>query len=337
MTVRITRQPVRKGPRVYESADYGRAVAAAEGGTWAEVGDDGGAWSIPLITRPIPGSDLLDASTPYGYGGINIREGLSDEDIVGLWDETRATLANAGVVSMFLRLPPFVPTEAARLTGLEALEITEVSQTFVVALGADASMWAAMHKRGRTAVRAAEKNGCHAEVVPVDEPSLRNARHLYEETMRRVGADARYYFPDEYYERLRQLGDRLVIVEVRGAENDVVAASFILRDDHHAHYHLSGSTGAASGSNNLMIWATMQWAAREGLESLHLGGGVTAGDSLHRFKAAFGGAEVPFHVGKAILRPDEYQQLTADRARTIGVATAKLASGSFFPAYRASA
>ncbi|UJP08918.1 GNAT family N-acetyltransferase [Microbacterium sp. KUDC0406] len=335
MTVRLETAQTVPAARMYASEEYGQAVATADGGAWFEVRADGGVWSLPLIAREIPGAELRDASTPYGYGGLEIADNLDFQSVAGLWEQTRATLSEAGFVSLFLRFPPFLPEQAERLFGLPGLEISEASYTFVVPLGDAESMWAALHKRGRTAVRAAERNGCRAEIVTIDEQVLHGTRELYEQTMRRVGAADRYFFPDGYYAKLQQLGDRIVVARVRDASGRVVAASFILRDDQHAHYHLSGSTGTESGANNLMIWATMEWAADHGISSLHLGGGLAPGDSLHRFKASFGGMETPFHVGKAVLHADRYRELTYRHAAEIGADPAELERGAFFPAYRA--
>lgn len=320
---------------LYASEDYGKAVAAADGGSWLELRDGDGEWCIPLIARSISNSLMSDAVTPYGYGGVHVGDGLSSTDVSRLWDESRRVLSEAGIVSLFLRFPPFIPTQANRLAGLPGLEVTPVSQTFVVPLADGAAMWAAMHKRGRNAVRTAEKNACRAEIVAIEEANLRDTRELYEQTMHRVGAADHYFFPDEYYKALMGLGDRIKVARVIDARGEIVAASFILRDEQHAHYHLSGSTGSESGANNLMIWAVMQWAADEGITALHLGGGVTVGDSLHRFKSAFGGKEADFHVGKAILQPEHYRQLVERRAVEIGVDPIVLNSGTFFPAYRA--
>lgn len=319
---------------LYASEEYGEAVAAADGGSWIEVRDEDARWRIPLVTRQIPGSLMLDAATPYGYGGVHVPDGLSIPDITRLWEDTREALSDAGIVSMFLRFPPFAPAQAARLTGLPGLVLSAVSQTFVVPLADDAIMWAAMQKRGRYAVRTAEKSGCRAEIVVVDDRVLRDTRELYEQTMRRVGAADHYFFPDEYYERLKSLGDRMKVARVLNSRDEVVAASFILSDEQHAHYHLSGSTGTESGANNLMIWAVMQWAAAEGITGLHLGGGLTVGDSLHRFKASFGGSEATFHIGKAVLHADHYRELVEQRAAELGVEPTVLGDGPFFPAYR---
>jgi hypothetical protein len=57
---------------------------------------------------------------------------------------------------------------------------------------------------------------------------------------------------------------------------------------------------------------------------LSLGGGLTPGDSLDKFKRGFANGEAPFHTHELVCDPDAYERLSAGRD-----------AGGFFPAYRA--
>lgn len=324
-------------PSVYVSAAYGRAVAVAESGTWVIACDQVGDWQLPLILRQIPGTQHIDATTPYGYGGFHIAEHFSAKQIEQLWEQTRSVLVDRGVVSLFLRFPPFLARQAERAASLPGLNVRNVASTVLVSTGSTQSMWMSMHKRSRTAVRAAEKLGARAEVVLASSSLVEETRGLYESTMRRVGAADGYLFPDDYYHALSQLGDRLHIVRVLDGAEDCVAASFVLSDGKFAHYHLSGSTGTVTGANNLMLWELLQWSATTGLAAVHLGGGLSDGDSLFKFKASLGGEPAPFAVATSILNEELYEALTLQRARDLDLDPREITAAQFFPAYRVTA
>lgn len=320
---------------VYDSCEYGRTVAHEERGDWIVVEDTEGNWRLPLVVRAIPGSSKVDATTPYGYGGFYISEQVSHEEGATLWAETKEKLAERGVVSVFLRFPPFLPGQAERAQRLEGLSVSEISKTILVPTGSAESMWAEMRSRSRNAVRAAQKMGCSVEVVNANEALVEEVRVLYEQTMSRVGASSNYFFSTAYYKNLIKLGNRLHVARVLDAHGKCVSASYILSDSWFAHYHLSGSTGTISGANNLLLWAVMEWAATVGLKAVHLGGGLTKDDSLYKFKASFGGHSAPFSIGKAILLEEEYDQLVATHSQELGSTKEELLTQDFFPAYRA--
>ena len=113
--LQLTAKPHFTPSSVYASVEYGSAVAEEEGGSWEMIHDDHGYWQLPLVIRPIPHTQFVDAATPYGYGGLHIAEHLTDVEAVAYWRETIALLRDRGVVSLFLRFPP--PSIPARHNG----------------------------------------------------------------------------------------------------------------------------------------------------------------------------------------------------------------------------
>src|SRR4051794_3035329 len=83
-----------EGAAAASSSDFFRSpeFMAAEGVTHSlRIGDG---ITLPLLVRPIPGSELLDAISPYGYPGANA-DGSVDPSAVD-WSGT-------GLVSAFVR------------------------------------------------------------------------------------------------------------------------------------------------------------------------------------------------------------------------------------------
>lgn len=332
----VTQNPGITPPSVYSSAEYGRTVAEEEDGIWLLIRDDQGDWQLPLVLRRIPGTDHMDAATPYGYGGLHIGDTLSDAEAEDRWQKTVKLLQDRGVVSVFLRFPPFLPRQAERASSLPGLSVRDVSQTILVPTGTDEDMWAAMRQSSRRQVRSAEKAGCSVEITPPSPPLIDEARSLYEQTMDRVGATNRYYFSEGYFHSLSRLGEELRIARVVSPAGTCVASSFVFVDHEFAHYHLGGSSREIPGVNNLMFWGLFQWATHAGLKAVHLGGGLSDGDSLFKFKSSLGGAAETFSLGSAILLDGVYDDLVTRRAGEIGAAAEELKAGHFFPAYRAS-
>jgi serine/alanine adding enzyme len=182
----------------------------------------------------------------------------------------------------------------------------------------DDGLMAQMASAGRTAVRKALKAG----VEPRPARDLDRFRDMYLETMRRVGADESYLFPAEFFARLEGMGDGVVMLDAG------CAAGLFLAGGGAMHYFLSASTdeGRALSATNGVLFAAMQHAREAGLATLHLGGGLSDGDSLQRFKQSMGAGRTPFFVGSAIHDADAYAELCA---------AAGDAPGEHFPAYRA--
>ena len=191
-----------------------------------------------------------------------------------------------------------------------------------------------MNRRARARVRRAEEFGCRAEVVPATPTLIEETRQLYEETMHRVGAADNYFFSSSYYTNLAKLGEQLQIARVLDDRGTCIAACFVLVDPDFAHNHLQGSTRSVLGMENLLLWSIFRWAAEVGLKGVHMGGGLSDGDSLFKFKSTFGGEVTRYSLGRSIIREDVYETLLAEHAREIGSTPSELSSGNFFPAYR---
>lgn len=334
---------VEAAPSWYFSAPYGKALESqSPGSSWLSVSDEDNGWLLPLVVEPLEGGGF-HASSPYGYAGIHASPNVSSDRVTASWHSAVEVMRDLDIVSLFLRFAPFDGYSLARASELQSLDVRHISQTRLVPLADEASMWSSMLGRARTAVRKAQREGLTADISEVDPDTTfsRDApfRQLYDATMERLDARASYRYDDEYYRWLSEGHDRMRIVTVRDADARAVASSIVLLDREIAHYHLSGSDpdGARMGANNLLIWSMMTWASSRGFTALHLGGGTSPDDSLYRFKAGFGGDALPFAIGSAILDEERYMALTYQQADKFGVPATELLSGTFFPAYRASA
>lgn len=335
----MTDQPVNDQASVYFTSAYGRADAVASEQKWVTLLGAQGRWQIPLLLSELP-TGHREAQSPYGYSGIYIDPSLSPNDIRQLWDNSLTSLRDLNVVSMFLRFSPFL-SQPDTLRDLDRLVLRSLQPTVLVPTSNLEISWRGMEGRSRTAIRKAEKLNMsfRIEEATFDRTDLwEEFKNIYRGTMQRLNAKGKYYFSDQYYEALsRSLADKLRLANVRSAEGELLSSSLIMTDRRAAHYHLSGSTreGARNGSNNFMIWGVTTWAAAQGIDALHLGGGVREGDSLFKFKRSFGGTLCPFQVGQVILDANEYQRLVCVAAAKQGVSVTQLEESGFFPAFNA--
>ena len=101
------------------------------------------------------------------------------------------------------------------------------------------------------------------------------------------------------------------------------------------HYHLSASNSKFQkiAATNLLIYEAACWGCKNGYKTLHIGGGVGAGqDGLYQFKKGFNkGEDTEFYIGKKIFDKDMYEGLVDIRVRNDKEYNKET---EFFPKYR---
>ena len=287
-----------------------RAFLDAEGVTHTlRIESDDRTAVVPLIVRGIPGTDRVDATSPYGYPGAGVTgdgpaPAAGDVD----WSAT-------GLVSVFgrerLAADPWLadPPERSRV------------------LVHDPAIERRVRPRLAEQVRANEREGWAIETVPGPDsaPADRDGfAAAYEQTMRRAGAAERYFFARDYFDAVLSFERSWLLVARR--DGAAGAAAIAAVSDSILHYYLGGTADPARDASpfKTVVVAMLDLADELGL-SLNLGGGVTPGDGLEEFKRGFANADLPFHTQEIVCDPQAYAELTTDRD-----------AGGYFPAYRAS-
>lgn len=315
-------------PDVYYSPRYARSARHIDGGVWEVAVAGGGEFLFPYVKRPVPGHDhLYDLVSPYGYSTVLAPTPDERRRFV---EAFRTASRERGLVAEFIRGHPFdmidPETDGLPVGGSR----THPTYTVDLSDGGVEGYWEACEGRHRTAVRKGERTGL--EVAEVSSQELEQAdsgfRRLYEETMERVRSATRLRVGDAYYRDLRSgLGDAVRVVTARLNEELVAASIFLLWADR-AHYHLSGSTteGMRNGATNAILDYAIRHVVPEG-GRLHLGGGITPGDGLDRFKRSVGNVPTTVHLCHTIVDHQRYEALIAEA----GVDD----NTDYFPAYRA--
>jgi Acetyltransferase (GNAT) domain len=265
---------------------------------------------MPLLVREIAGTELHDASSPYGYPGATVGPGLHRAP-----DPAGIDWSGIGLVSVFVR---------ERLGGEPCLaEATERSAVQVH----DPSRPRSLRTRFGEQIRRNQKRGYRVEIVPGPETSVeqRASFHaVYTQTMRRAGAAERYLFAPRYFGTI--LGfERSWLLLCASPEEDIAAGGIAALSDGLLHYYLGG-TGDAHLSDSPfknVVEAMIELATELGV-ILNLGGGVRPGDGLEDFKRGFANGELPYRTHEIVCDREAYRRLSGGRD-----------DSGFFPRYRA--
>jgi hypothetical protein len=273
----------------------------------------------PLIVREIPGGGVLDAVSPYGYPGIAT---APDPDHTGPGSKSDAPVdpaavdfADTGLVSVFLR---HALGEPAPLAGALERAVVQI---------ADPALPPKLRSSDRNQINKNRRNGYELRLVPGPETeAVQRAGFLdvYEQTMRRAGAGARYFFGAAYFDRILEADGTWLALALSPA-GTVAAASIAARSDGFLHYYLSGSADSQLRDSPMKnVVAALAELSIELDLPLNLGGGLSRGDPLEEFKRGFANREQPWRTSELICDPPAYARLSAGRE-----------AGGFFPAYRA--
>lgn len=312
---------------VYYTAEYGSSAELIDGGRWeCALSSDG--LVFPYIRRDISLDDTghYDIVTPYGYGGV---QAPSTAALTAFRQEFVEESRQRGLVAEFVRGHPLDMT--ADMVRAWMPDATTTHSTFGVRVEADPEEYFTQAEgRHRTAVRKAQKNELRIEEHPPE--SVLSAaspfRQIYAETMARVGASARLRLGDDYFQRLASLGsDRLFALEALDAEGGTLAAALFMTNAGRMHYHLSGATpeGQKLGATNLIIDHAIRQHLVPG-DWLHLGGGVTEGDGLSKFKRSIANIVHEMPMCRTVVNTEAYDRFNAHAGDPVT---------DYFPPYRA--
>jgi hypothetical protein len=279
---------------------------AAEGATHTLALEGEVALHLPLVVRPLEGSDRRDAISPYGYPGA-VESPDPAPDPAGIdWSGTN-------LVSVFIR---------DRIGEHPALAGGTIRSEVHVAEGREG-----IRKRLREQIRRNERRGWSVQVQRGGEVAAESREafeRAYAETMTRTEAAERYLFGSEYFERLLA-SERCWLLLASHEEGPGQAGAIAVASDGYLHYYLGGTADEAlddSPMKNLFA-AMIDLGGELGLP-VSLGGGVVPGDSLDDFKRGFATGQAPWHTHELICDPAAYEELSGEAG-----------SSPYFPAYRA--
>lgn len=273
-----------------------------------EWSDPHGVIRLPLILRSIPGTEYLDSTSAYEYGGPWVE---GNPDVRGFTEYLSTWARQNSIVCTFLKCHPVVKNVELA----EALVAArKVGITFSWDLAANRDLIGGLSKAHKRKFNKAIREGVEARIT-VNPSDLNTFRALYVLTMKRLGARDFYLFPDEYWDSLQEnLGRNLVLVEAVH-EGEVVAAILLMVGRSYIHYHLAATAdkGRTMGASVFCNVSAALWAQKKGFLVEHMGGGPGGEEStLLAWKRGFDpNADFnPMHMGGVIHDDEVYAALS---------------------------
>jgi hypothetical protein len=288
------------------SSDFFRSeqYLRAEGVTHSLIVEDGEgrALRVPLVVRSIEGTPYRDAVSPYGFPGAELN-GLSE--VPGDAIDWRGT----ELVSIFLR---------DRVGGPYCFEGGRVRrEVFLI----DPKLPVRFRDDHGEDIRGNARKGYVTTCVPVKEASLEQREAFKALPLRTL---ARRSFTDAWFDEVFTCPFAW-LVTTRAPDGAVASCSLAVLSDGLLHDFLSATADAhlahAPEKNAFPVLIELAEKLRA---SVHLGGGLTPGDDLERFKRGFANATSQFRTHDLVCDPDVYARVSQGHA-----------GADFFPVYRA--
>lgn len=248
----------------------------------------------------------FDWETPYGYGGPLTDGSISEETQKDFLNDIENYCTDHGIVSQFIRFHPLL--ENYDILPL-VMETRYLRDTIFIDTESPELIMANMDGKNRNMVRKAIKN--NVKIIKKDITEYDDFLSMYNETMKKNGADDYYIFDRAYFESLIDLKDNAFILYAI-YENMPISASIMYFNDRYMHYHLSGSRTEFRkySPSNLLLYEAACIASQMGIKKFHLGGGMSPNDSLFGFKKQFNkNGYAKFVVGRTIFDKKAYNYL----------------------------
>lgn len=283
--------------------------------------------ALPIVIRPIEGTEYFDITSVYGYAGpvYSFIENYETTELIAFFRKSFLDFCKEqNIISVFSRLHPLIEqTNIIENLG----EIVNLNKTVAIDLTLDADL----QRKGFRKSLKSELNQLRKKEFIVEQAITNDDIdafiNIYYETMDRVNATPNYYFSKEYFYNFLKNDVFKSKLLVAKKDNQVIAGAIFTLTDKIIQYHLAGTTEEFIRETPMKL--ILDEARLIGNEtsaiSLHLGGGVGGSDddSLFKFKSGFSKDFKQFSVWKYIVDEKVYDELSSNITDT-----------NYFPKYR---
>lgn len=283
--------------------------------------------ALPIVIRPIEGTEYFDITSVYGYAGPVYRfdKDYEEKELVAFFQSIFPIFCKEqNIVSVFSRLHPLI--EQKNILS-ELGDIVDLNKTVSIDLTLSADE---QRKVFRKSLKSELNQLRRKEIMVKEAVNLEEIDQfiaIYYETMDRVNATPNYYFSKEYFYEFLNNTDFNSKLLIAVKDNKVIAGAIFTLTDKIMQYHLAGTTEdfIKETPMKLILDEARLLGNETSAESLHLGGGVGGSDedSLFRFKSGFSKDFKQFSVWKYIVNQKVYDDLSETKEKS-----------NFFPLYR---
>ena len=293
--------------------------------------------ALPLLVRDIEDTSYKDATSVYGYAGPLCNAEGEDPAAIDnskFKTELQRFLMENKIVSVFSRLHPYVDYQTDLLKGIGSITIpgSVVNIDLTQPIDIQRQQY---NSRLKTYVNKARR--VYDIVEGKEEEQIEEFIEMYYENMRRVDADAYYFFNKRYFYQL--MISSYFKVELllcsRKDTGELIGGAMFIKTGNIVQYHLSGCKKEYLPLNpiKLLIDEMRLMATAENYTYFNLGGGLgVREDSLFNFKASFSKDLKPAGFWKYIVNKEVYDDLVAQSKK--GHELKEHGETDYFPTYR---
>lgn len=289
---------------------------------------------MPMILREIEISKdpLYDIISPYGYNGPLYAEGTNEPIIKKFWEHVDQWYAKNNVVSEFVRF--HLNGNHQHYTGKT---VPTLNNVFGLLANNFEEQWDSFVSKVRNNYRKAEKEDLTIkfhERTSIEPHHITTFYDIYVSTMKRNGASKMLYFSLEHFKNMiLNNKDNFTIVLVY-KDDIAISTELIIHLNDCLYAYLGGTLSDyfTCRPNDFLRVEVIRWGIEKGKSHYILGGGITNGDGLYKFKKSLfpDSTDRVFYTGRKIIDQSKYDELCESVLR----GNSKNESESFFPLYR---
>jgi len=284
---------------------------------------------LPLLIRQIPGTQLFDATSVYGYAGPVSNNLPSTYDNTHFIRSLNTYLTENKIITVFSRLNPFVANQEEILSNYGKI-LFKGKIVVIDLLKSVSDQRSFFQRRLKTHINKARRN-CEIKEATTKNDLLQFL-DIYSENMDRVNADKFYFFKEDYfYQLLNSVSFKTILLLATDKSNGIpIAGTLFMLKKGIVQYHLSGTRNNYLHlmPNKMLIDEMRTRATTMNCRVLNLGGGLggSTDDTLFQFKSSYSKDFRDFKIWQLIVDERNYQSLL--EAKNVP------AENDFFPGYR---
>lgn len=251
--------------------------------------------ACPFAERQFNGT--IDIVTPYGLSGF-----AGNGDSFEFAEHWKNFAKNNKYVCGYVSLNPLLENK----TYFSESDYQAENSIHVIDLTlSEKKLFANLTKNAKTKLKEWEKTG--SKIITEKTVLKKHFRDLYLESLKRVHAAPIYFFSEETLDFILNLKNIFLIGAERGGTLEAV--SLFTHTPYIADYYLNASSLEGRRHSAILLWKAVAHLKSLEIPSLNLGGGITEGDGLSKFKARFGGSVYPMGALKQVYDPEKYLEL----------------------------
>ncbi|SFC21372.1 Acetyltransferase (GNAT) domain-containing protein [Flagellimonas taeanensis] len=289
---------------------------------------------MPMVVREIEMTEepLLDVISPYGYSGPLFKKNTAQQVIETFWSTVDDWYKKNRIVTEFVRF--HLNGNHQHYSGTILPTLDNVYGTLMDTFDAQ---WESFLPKVRNNYRKAAKADLTMGFFSNDHITKEHVSdfyHIYVSTMVRNEASKAMFFSLEHFENLilnHTESFSLVFVYTNGIP---VSTELIIHLDDCIYGYLGGTLSEYFNyrPNDFLRVEVIRWGIERGDKHYILGGGITNGDGLYKFKKSLfpNSSDRIFFTGRKIVDVDGYDRLSVLSSTT----SEEIGSLPFFPMYR---